>query len=61
MRPDELERRLRQRLNALDSAPRAELLDVLTLPDFERIGAIQAPLASCYPRPSARGHLRGLK
>ena len=34
MRPDELERRLRQRLDALGPAPRAELLDVL--PDLER-------------------------
>jgi hypothetical protein len=36
MRPDELERRLRERLDGLGSAPRAELLRVLTLPDFER-------------------------
>jgi hypothetical protein len=36
MRPDELERRLRVRLDALGPAPRAELLHVLTLPDFER-------------------------
>jgi hypothetical protein len=28
MRPDELERRLRERLDALGPAPRAELLDV---------------------------------
>jgi hypothetical protein len=39
MRPDELERRLRERLDALGPAPRAELLDVLMLPDFERAGA----------------------
>ena len=41
MRPDELERRLRERLDALWPAPRAELLHVLMLPDFEcadRIG-----------------------
>jgi hypothetical protein len=36
MRPDELERRLRARLDALGPAPRAELLRVLMLPDFER-------------------------
>jgi hypothetical protein len=36
MRPDELERRLRQRLDALGPAPRAELLHVLMLPDLER-------------------------
>jgi hypothetical protein len=36
MRPDELGRRLRERLDALDPAPRAELLHVLMLPDFER-------------------------
>ena len=36
MRPDELERRLRERLDALGPAPRAELLHVLLLPDFER-------------------------
>jgi hypothetical protein len=36
MRPDGLERRLRQRLDALGPAPRAELLHVLILPDFER-------------------------
>jgi hypothetical protein len=36
MRPDELERRLRERLDALGPARRAELLHVLMLPDFER-------------------------
>jgi hypothetical protein len=40
MRPDELERRLRERLDALRLAPRAELLHVLMLPDFERADAI---------------------
>jgi hypothetical protein len=33
MRPDELERRLRERLGALGPAPRAELLRVQMLPD----------------------------
>jgi hypothetical protein len=36
MRPNELEKQLRERLNALGPAPRAELLHVLTLPDLER-------------------------
>jgi hypothetical protein len=36
MRPDDLEKRLQARLDALGPAPRAELLHVLTLPDFER-------------------------
>ena len=40
MRPDELERQLRERLDALGPAPRAELLHVLLLPDFERADSI---------------------
>ena len=40
MRPDELERRLRERLDVLGPAPRAELLHVLMLPDFERADRI---------------------
>jgi len=40
MRPDELERRLRERFDALGPAPRAELLHVLMLPDFDRTDAI---------------------
>jgi hypothetical protein len=36
VRPDELERRLEERLDSLGPAPRAELLHVLMLPDFER-------------------------
>jgi hypothetical protein len=36
MRPDELERHLRERLDALGPAPRAKLLHVLVLPDLER-------------------------
>jgi hypothetical protein len=51
----ELEETLRQRLDALGPAPRAELLHVLMLPDFdraERIGEFwatrrAAPSASC--------------
>jgi hypothetical protein len=40
VRPDELERELRKRLDALGPAPRAELLHVLMLPDFERADRI---------------------
>jgi hypothetical protein len=40
VRPDEPERRLRERLDALGPAPRAELLHVLMLPDFDRADAI---------------------
>jgi hypothetical protein len=38
MRPDERDRRLRERLDALGAALRAELLHVLMLPDFDRVG-----------------------
>jgi hypothetical protein len=37
MRPDQLER---ERLDALGTAPRAELLHVLMLPDFDRADRI---------------------
>jgi hypothetical protein len=43
MRPDQLERRLRERLDALGAgsgAERAELLRVLMLPDFDRADRI---------------------
>ena len=40
MRPEELERRLRERLDALGPAPRAELLHVLMIPDLERADRI---------------------
>jgi hypothetical protein len=40
VRPDELERWLVERLDALGAAPRAELLRVLMLPDFDRADAI---------------------
>jgi hypothetical protein len=40
VRPDQLERRLRERLDALGPAPRAELLHVLLLPDFDRADRI---------------------
>ena len=40
MRPDELEDRPRERLDALPPAARAELLHVLMLPDFDRADRI---------------------
>jgi hypothetical protein len=40
VRPDELERRLRHRLDSLGPARRAELHHVLMLPDFERANRI---------------------
>ena len=40
LRPDQLARRLRERLDALGPAPRAELLHVLMPPDFERADRI---------------------
>jgi hypothetical protein len=40
VRPDELERRLQARLDAFGPAPRAELLHVLMLPDFDRADRI---------------------
>jgi hypothetical protein len=40
MRPDELEKQLRERPDALGPAPRAELLHVLMLPDLERVDRI---------------------
>ena len=42
VRSDELERRLRARLDSLGPTPRAELLHVLMLPDLERVGMIQS-------------------
>ena len=38
--PDELERRLQERLDALGPARRAELLHVIMLPDFDRADRI---------------------
>jgi hypothetical protein len=60
MRPDELERRLRERLDALGPAPRAELLHVLTLPDIDRADAIGAYWGTPKPRlRRATDRLRG--
>jgi hypothetical protein len=42
--------RLNERLDALGPAPRAELLHVLLLPHFNRVGAIQ----SCWANPKTR-------
>jgi hypothetical protein len=52
---DEMERVLRERIEAFPPAARAELLHVLSLPDFDRAMRIgefwairrRAPLASC--------------
>ena len=40
MRPDELEKQLQERIDALGAAPRAGLLHVLILPEFERADRI---------------------
>lgn len=40
MNLEDVERLLRERLDALGPAPRAELLHVLTLPDYDRAGRI---------------------
>ena len=40
MRPDELERRLKESLDAMPPAASAELLHVLMLPDFDRAARI---------------------
>jgi hypothetical protein len=53
VRPDQLERRLRERLDALGPAPRAELLHVPMLPDFKRHN-----LLADKP-PKKRGETRG--
>jgi hypothetical protein len=56
MRPDELERRLQERLDALPPAARAELLHVLMLPDLEadeRIGEFwSCPRSRTFARSS---------
>ncbi len=40
MNLEHVEQALRERLDALGPAPRAELLHVLTLPDYDRAGRI---------------------
>jgi hypothetical protein len=57
VRPDELERRFHERLDALGPAPRAELLHVLLLPDFDRadrIGPYWATQASAWSEAGPR-------
>jgi hypothetical protein len=56
MRPDELERQLRERLDALGPAPRAELLHAPMLPDFERADRIGEFWS--YPQSRTFGELR---
>jgi hypothetical protein len=46
MRPDELETTAPGRLDALGPAPRAELLHVLMLPDFESPDPISLPICT---------------
>ena len=53
MRPDELERRLQERLDALGPAPRAELPHVLMLPDFDRVDRIGSYWGNSKSRTSA--------
>ena len=53
MNPDELELALQQRIDALPPAARAELLHVLTLPDFDRVDAIGSYWGTLRPGPSA--------
>ena len=50
MRPDELEHRLWERLDALGSARRAELLHFLMLPDFDRADRIGSYSGNAAPR-----------
>jgi hypothetical protein len=52
VRPDELERRLRERLDALGPAPRAELLHVLSLPDLDRAERVVSSGATRRVAPS---------
>jgi hypothetical protein len=49
---EQLERQLREWLDALGPAPRAELLHVLMLPDFERADRIGAFWATQRAAPS---------
>jgi hypothetical protein len=54
VRPDQLGRRLRERLHALGPAPRAELLHVLMLPNLDRVERFTRSYGSS---PSARSLL----
>jgi hypothetical protein len=55
VRPDELERRLRERLDALGPAARAELLHVLMLPDSS--GPTGSESSGGYPESRAFAEL----
>ena len=50
---EQLERVMGERLDALGPAPRAELLHVLMLPDFKRVGMIQSYWGNRATRTSA--------
>ena len=55
MRPDELEKQLRERLDALGPAPRAEPLHVLMLPDtlqMSRLMRVAKTLNQTMPPPT---------
>jgi hypothetical protein len=52
VRPDELKARFRDRLDALSPAPRAELLHVFMLPDFDRADRIGEFWGNPRPGPS---------
>jgi hypothetical protein len=56
MRPVELGRQLWERLDALGPAPRAELLHVLMLPDFDR--ADRGGSLGCCKKPNAEQRAR---
>jgi hypothetical protein len=51
VRRDDLERRLRERLDALGPAPRAELLHIIMLPAFDRVDAIGSYWGTRQPDP----------
>ena len=55
MRPDELERRLRERLDGLGPAPRTELLHVLLL--LDSIASMRSALTGGNPKTRAFGDL----
>jgi hypothetical protein len=72
VRPDELDQRLRERLDALDPTRRAELLHVLMLPDFDRADRIgefwgypesrafaELLIEDAYHCPSLPGYIQG--